>query len=226
MSDTLAEVRSIREGLTIVQKDVAELKTEMAASTELSVALRDRVAALETPAKSGMPVATAPAATSKTADAKPADAKAAEKPTDTKPVAAADTVAAPKEAPATPKVINAAPAKSLETGSVAAAALGSATERPAVEFGPAVVKPTPKAVGVQIATGPSLDSLRLSWSLLSDRHADVLKSLEARYTGSDQSAYELVAGPVKSASDAKRICATLQAKSVPCKPVDYDGNPL
>ncbi len=96
-------------------------------------------------------------------------------------------------------------------------------------FGPAVVKPAAKPVGIQIATGPSVDSLRLSWSLLSDRHADTLGKLEARAVmgaGAEGDTFDLVAGPIRSSAEAKKVCATLEAKSVPCKVGDFKGEAL
>ena len=89
-----------------------------------------------------------------------------------------------------------------------------------------MVTPAAKPVGVQIASGSSIDSLRLSWNLLSETHADKLKNLEPRYSLSvDNGAvvYNLMAGPVKSAADAKKMCKALAAKAIPCKVVDEFG---
>jgi hypothetical protein len=88
------------------------------------------------------------------------------------------------------------------------------------------VTPAAKPVGVQIASGASIDSLRLSWSLLSETHADKLKTLEPRYSLSvDNGAviYNLMAGPVKSEAEAKKMCKALAAKAVPCKIVGEFG---
>jgi hypothetical protein len=38
--------------------------------------------------------------------------------------------------------------------------------------------------------------------------------------------YELVAGPVKSAADAKRLCKELAAKAITCKVGDFAGEAL
>jgi hypothetical protein len=125
------------------------------------------------------------------------------------------TIAAPAAAPE--------PEPTLETGSVAAGA------PPPVAFGPAVVTPAGKALGLRIATGPSVDSLRLSWSLLSGRHEENLAALEPRYiTGSDASGltYELIVGPIGSAADAKRICKELTQKGTSCQLGDFVGDAL
>lgn len=130
-------------------------------------------------------------------------------------------------------------AKPIETGSVkppTAAAQALTATSPAVPpaevpaFSAPVVKAAPKSVGLQIATGSSLDSLRLSWNLLSETHADNLKNLEPRYSTSVDGSglvYNLTAGPVKSEADAKKMCKDLAAKAIPCKVIgNFDGAPL
>ena len=84
-------------------------------------------------------------------------------------------------------------------------------------------------VGIYIGSGPSVDSLRLSWSLLSDRNAESLKALEPRYTtGIDANGlnYGLVAGPLRSVADAQKLCKDLAAKAVTCRVGDFTGEAL
>lgn len=137
----------------------------------------------------------------------------------------------------------------LETGSVAGAAKPAAKAaakaaakpeaKPAVsvpaepvDFSEVVVKPAApaaKPVGVQISSGASVDSLRLSWSLLADRHSEALKNLEPRFVArGDEAAptFDLIAGPIKSRSDAQKVCKALAAKNVPCKVGDFLGEAL
>lgn len=100
-----------------------------------------------------------------------------------------------------------------------------------VTFGPAVVKPAPEPIGLRISNGPSLDALRLSWSLLADRHAAQLRNLEARYLirapdGDGDGSFDLVAGPVKSQAEAKKLCKALAAKNIPCQIGTFGGNQL
>ena len=216
MSDALAEMKALKDTVGEVQRDVTQLKSDMSSTVERNTQLVSRVAALET--KPGKPTATA--AISPPAQSAPTAAAPAAKSAEAKP------------APATPKVINAAPEeakKALETGSVATAALAASAERAPIVFGPAVVKPAAKPVGIQIATGPSVDAIRLSWSLLSDRHADTLKKLEPRVVSgkdADGETFDLVAGPIKSSAEAKKVCAALEAKSVPCRIGDFKGEAL
>ena len=86
-----------------------------------------------------------------------------------------------------------------------------------------------KLIGIYIGSGPSVDSLRLSWSLLSDRNAESLKALEPRYTtGIDANGlnYGLVAGPLRSVADAQKLCKDLAAKAVTCRVGDFTGEAL
>lgn len=131
------------------------------------------------------------------------------------------------------KVINAPPADpaltapAIETGSVGT----KAAQAPVANFGPATVTSTQpqKAAGIVIGNGSSLDSLRLSWSLLADRHAGTIGKLQPRYTtGVDANGltYDLVAGPVKSTAEAKKICKDLVAKAIACRVSDFTGEAL
>ncbi len=216
----VAEVEHLRGSLEALREEVAEVRSQVSETGAEQRALSDRLAALTT---------------SGTSAASDSGLPPAELRLDTAPVAGppngrstADvlrTAPPPAKKTADAKAAKAAAEKKIETGSVESAA---ATEPP--PFGPAVVKSAENPVGVQIATGSSLDSLRLSWSLLSETHAPNLKNLEPRYSMSvDDSGlvYNLMAGPVKSADEAQKMCKALAAKAVPCKVVnDFGGAAL
>lgn len=107
-----------------------------------------------------------------------------------------------------------APAAKIETGSI---------EQKKAAAAP--VKPTP--VGVLLATGPSVDSLRLSWTILNDRHADAVRALHARYvvSGKDnERTYGLVAGPLETVADAKAVCKTITEAGMQCEVSQFRGN--
>ena len=149
-----------------------------------------------------------------------------------------------------PKVINApqpaaaaAPRGPVAVAQAAPAAKAGATvvtsdaETEALtSFGQATVTPAkPESesgpVGLKISNGPSLDALRLSWSLLSDRHPAQLRNMEPRYAarvpeGDGDPTFELIAGPVKSTAEAKRICKALAAKKIPCQISSFSGPSL
>lgn len=252
-SRVVTDVANIKDAITQIQTDLSKVKSELSNQDQRSRVLSAAVTALELrlpgetqaalpPAAPGQTAATGTgragesAATAKTAPATKAAAAAPE------PAPAATAKPAPDKA----RIVNApevvGPADlglNLETGSVASDAAEAAKPQagakatqaaaPAIDFGTAVVKPAPKPVGVQISSGASVDSLRLSWSLLSDRHSDTLKNLEPRYIArGDEAAptYDLIVGPIKSKADAQKVCKSLAAKNVPCKIGDFLGDAL
>lgn len=135
------------------------------------------------------------------------------------------------------KAVKTVPVPAAKTAAAAAAAVtaddagasAATTDGEVIDLGTPVVTAAAKTVGVQISSGASVDSLRLSWSLLADRHSDALRNLEARYVARgdvDSPTYDLIAGPIKSKSDAQRVCKALAAKNVPCKVGDFLGEAL
>ena len=109
-------------------------------------------------------------------------------------------------------IVDGAATSSISTGSLPA-------PPPPIAFGPATVTPASAPVALHLGSGASLEALQLNWSLLSEQHHSVLRNLKPRYdtvgTG-DTLRYELVAGPIATAGEAKRVCALLRAKNVPC----------
>ncbi len=102
-----------------------------------------------------------------------------------------------------------------------------------VAFGPAQVKPAPGEAtgprGIQIATGPSVDDLRINWMLLSERHKEILGRLEPRFvpsTGASGPGFRLIAGPIENANAASRVCSELRARRVSCGVSAFGGEPL
>jgi hypothetical protein len=119
---------------------------------------------------------------------------------------------AAKAAPAKPKAATAAPPKEK------AEAVGSFTE-------PKVTKP----VGIKLATGGSVDNLRVSWGVLAERHGQELSALQPRYYNNVDGSgitYELVAGPFKNTAEAKKVCQALKAQAVDCQVSTFGGNAL
>ena len=102
-----------------------------------------------------------------------------------------------------------------------------------VAFGPPQVKPSAAEPagprGIQIATGPSVDALRISWMLLSERHKEILRRYEPRFvpsTGASGPGYRLIAGPIENAAAANRVCTELRARRVTCGVSAFGGEPL
>lgn len=234
VSAALAEVEKLKSTIDELKTDLASLHTDVGSQLDRDRELIERVAALEAPQNAKATAAAAKkAAAAQAAAAAPAPAAKAQ------PAAAA----AKKDG-----------SLSLETGSVGEAEKpAAAPAKPAppaaangLNFGPAVVTPAPavrpqanaaptapaaqgRTYGVQIATGPSVDSLRLSWTLLSERHGQSLGRLQPRYTmGANENgvAYDLMAGPFASPEEAQRVCQELSAKSTPCVATQYRGDAL
>jgi hypothetical protein len=80
-------------------------------------------------------------------------------------------------------------------------------------------------IGLELVTGPSVDSLRLNWGVLAERHGATLKNLEVKYVaGGPNGPFQLLAGPVASADEGFRICEQFRAKGTPCKVGPFQGH--
>ncbi len=207
---TRADIEALRSALDAVQREAAALRAKSAASEEQRQDLAARLAAVEgqRTAEQGLPIATA------SVNRGPLDGPATRP--DALPGRAVDghVVDVPREAEL--------PERKPPT-----------RESDRVTFGAPQVKPAATAPesprGVQIATGPSVDALRLSWMLLSERHKEVLRNYEARFvpaTGGKAPTYRLIAGPIESTSAANRVCGELRARRVTCGVSAFGGEPL
>jgi hypothetical protein len=230
----VAEIETLRGEVDALRRDVADIRTTVTETSSQQKVIFERLAALGAPMVQPIPASdpTAPPPALRL-DSAPVNAPLSPR-ADVSP-ATSQPVAPPSSATkriADAKILNAKPA--LETGSVKPvpgpapqpAATPAATPATAPPFGAPVVTPTAKPVGVQIASGSSLDSLKLSWNLLSETHADKFKNLEPRYSLSVDGGtviYNLMAGPLKSESEARKMCKALAAKAVPCKIVGEFG---
>jgi hypothetical protein len=100
-------------------------------------------------------------------------------------------------------------------------------ETGSIEEKKAAAPAKPAQVGVLLATGPSLDSLRLSWTILNDRAADSVRSLHPRYVVSGKEGertFGLVAGPLETIADAKAVCKTMTERGMACEVSQFRGN--
>ena len=79
---------------------------------------------------------------------------------------------------------------------------------------------------ILLARGPSIDALRLSWSLLNERHKGTLGTLEPRVVSAEPGLYQLIAGPIASPADAAKVCANLKARGVTCQAAEFKGDGL
>jgi len=232
MQRGLADLDPIRRTVGEIKMDVANLKIAVQEAARRDASIMERVAALDgseppTPqvvseASEASEVgesAAAPASPPPTPRQNPRNSVRVTPPEKGAPTTVAPLSQAPTQAQA--KVLNGSkkPANAIETGSIARAAK-------AARKAPVAKRPP---VGLILATGPSVDTLRLNWSILTDRHADTVRNLHPRYVvrgkGSARS-YSLVAGPVASTAQARKLCKAMAAKGVVCKVSTYRGNAL
>lgn len=86
--------------------------------------------------------------------------------------------------------------------------------------------PSAPIAAILLARGPSIDALRLSWSLLNERHKTTLGALEPRVVSAEPGIYQLLAGPIASSADAAKVCANLKARGVTCQAAEFKGEGL
>ena len=240
----------VTESLERMATDIAELKQTTAAIDARGRATSDRLALTETrldgfaQAAANAPQASASvaqrplnraqleAAPSPQAPAATPPARIAGVEFSTPPQApvrpfATATVAAPA-APATKAAARAAAASpTVAAAPVAKVPVNDALTSP-IRTGSVPPAAAPgRPVGLLVASGPSLDSIRLSWNVLSQNHGAVLSSLEPRIlpTG-DGSAFQLIAGPFANDAEAQKACVSLKSRGVGCRSAEFAGAPL
>jgi hypothetical protein len=244
-----ANVDRLNDSLAQLQLDMAKVKTDVAAQSEQGRTIAAQVTAIEqklggAAAATAVEAAIPPQATPQLlpaaiATGDPLPPAASTPVSVAAPAAPVTTAAEPASDPGTaqqPKLINAdteITTKGFETGSVdippAAAVPAATANADAISFGPAIVKPAPKPVGLRLSSAPDIDSLRLSWSLLAEKHGDTLKEMQPRVTASGNASnpsFDLIAGPVKSRAEAAKLCKALAAQNVPCKVGTFTGDTL
>jgi SPOR domain len=250
------DIVGLRDSIGDIRRDVTTLRSVVSAGEARGRDLAERIAAVEertkpaVVAEASAPAAIVPAPKSVAQRQAELRAQRAAEKTAAAAAQAAKTAAITEAAQAAPAPVNvtvlnapaAAPANPIATGSLQLppaqgvpappppAATAPVVAATVAAFGPGAVKAaTPPAgpVGVELASGPSLEVLRLNWSLLADRHGASLKSLEPRYTtAGDGQPYQLVAGPINTPEEAARVCSQLRAKKVNCRVTGFGGNAL
>jgi sporulation related protein len=207
----LAEVQG---SLSEIRKDVSQLQeavgerviNEKVVQTRLN-ALEERVSTIDGPQEPppAAPVAKVPGIT-----LLPAGGPRPVAPPPFKPVDAPMTI-----------TIAPPPGASIETGSI--------PPKAEIVFGePVVTRSGGPEMAVQLAAGPSLQAVRQSWELLSERYAGTLSALQPRVVAprGEGGVYRLLAGPLPTKADAERICAQLGVGAKACFSTQYVGAPL
>jgi hypothetical protein len=251
----VADLDPLRHTVGEMKLDVTNLQYAAKETAAHDAALDERVSALETSSTKRPEMARIGEATTDSAQAPaavpPAPMKDPRKAAAKAPKPAA-VVAPLSSAPKNAKMINgatkqaqvpsetgsiehgakAAPVKTAQAGAHAKTAAVAHPGAAAVKA-PATAKTAtaakPGAVGVVLATGASVDALKLNWTILNDRHSDAVKGLTPHYTVSgpaNNRVYSLVAGPVASAEQAKSLCQTMEQKGMTCSVSAYRGSAL
>ena len=226
----LADLDPLRNALGEMKMDVANLKTGIQAAADRDAEIAKRLNVLE---GAGNPKATK---ATTAPSPKPAGQKGANagngiqmlngKRAEANPIDTA-SVSRPAIALAATQPSTMMPAKQKKQTVKKKAPVSAPVKTAAVKKAPA--KKPPKVVGVQLASGPSIASLQLNWSVLADRNQDALGHLKPRYTTRGKSSkrtYDLVAGPFGSAQQAEIVCKVLSERGHSCKVGTYRGNVL
>jgi hypothetical protein len=231
MMNLSTDVAGLRSSMAKMQLDVATVKADVATQSSQTQQLGTQLSALEDKVRLGQTTISSASVPSPTSAAEPTtpDASPSMSLSSMATAAAASASGTAKPTSKQAKIINAAPAESssIVTGSVGASKAKNA-KSDVISFGPAIVKPATKAIGIELASGPSVDGLRLSWSQLTE-HNNKLKNLTARYADNGDAAnptFNLVAGPVKSKAEAVRLCKELEAHYQTCKVGEFKGDEL
>jgi hypothetical protein len=233
LADLSNDIASMRSSIANLQLDVAAVKGDLTSQTEQTHQLASQLSALEDKVRLGQ-TQIASAALDDTPSTGKDEASSRH---DGKAAKGHEAAAKPPIKPV--RIINAAPehASPIETGSVTPPKkpkVAKAKTKPVkakaevINFGPAIVKPAPAAVGIEIGSASSVGGLRLSWSQIAAHNAE-LQNLQARYAETDDPAnpgYNLIAGPLKSRAEAKRICQDLIARYQTCRVGEFKGEAL
>jgi len=213
----LADLDPLRNSLGEMKMDVANLKSQMQATADRNAQLERQLTTLQRTASTEPDNVFGAAAgpqmlNGKQVRANPIDTASVSRPAIAFAAIQSSTLARPAAKPRTAK--KKAPVK-------------APVKKVAAKRLPA--KKPPKSVGVQLATGPSVASLQLNWSVLADRNKDTLGHLQPRYTTRGKPSkrtYNLVAGPLGSTQQAEIICKVLGQRGHSCKVGTFRGSVL
>jgi hypothetical protein len=197
------EVGSVQGSLSEIRKDVSQLQEAVGERVINEKVVQTRLSALEERVS--------------TIDGQPAPSTTPAAPgQDKTSLSTGEPPFRPAQEPTSTPVA----AGQIETGSISKAE---------IVFGePVVTRTDAPKLAVQLATGPSLQELRLSWGHLAQQHGGALAALKPRIVAprGKSGAYRLIAGPVATEADAARICSELRAGPATCFATAYAGTPL
>lgn len=221
MSKVLAELSTARSAIGKLQEDVQDVRAVLAAQEQRSLIIAARVGAVEAQQKSSqLPVSHAVPVAERTEPGKATvnalAGVATEGTIEERPTRMLREGQSSASAPAPAQALAPALPPALATASATGAPIAKQTE------------PARPPHGLLLASGPSLDAVRLSWQLLNENNRSALKKYEPRFieTSTGGGLFQLIAGPAGTPEEAARVCERLKAKQVRCSVTTFKGQPL
>jgi hypothetical protein len=222
MTRAFADIDPLKESVGQIKADVDDLKTAQQQASARDRLIMDKVASIESAvtqpkvaqAETAPPVTKPPAAYR----APPGGPRASENVVAvTAPAASTKPQEVAVVAPLKPQKPTPAPkSNAIETGSIAHKA----------EKTPATAAAKPAQIGLLLGSAPSVDAVKLNWTILNDRHGDAVRNLHPRYVAQGKGAersYALLAGPVASTEQAETLCKLMADRGLACEVSTYRG---
>lgn len=217
-----ADIDPLKDSVGRIKADVDHIKIAQQQASDRDQLIMDKVASIETAAAQSR---IAQAETPPAAKPQPANKTIAGGPKGSEDIVAVvlpATQAKPQEVAVVAPIKPQKPEKSapIETGSIANKAEKAAA--PAAPTAPA----KPPQIGLLLGNAPSVDAVKLNWTILNDRHADAVRNLHPRYVAMGKGAersYALLAGPVASPEQAKTLCKLMLDRGLACEVSTYRG---
>jgi hypothetical protein len=221
MTRAFGDLDPLKESVGQIKADVDTLKTAQQQASDRDQLIMDKVASIESAVTQPTIAQTEPAAPA--ARAQTARKAIAGGPLSSEEVVAVTPAKAQEVvvvAPVKPeKPTPAAKSNAIETGSIA----HKAEKNPAAA---AATAAKPAQLGLLLGSAPSVDAVKLNWSILNDRHGDAVRNLHPRYVAQGKGAertYALLAGPVVSPEQAKTLCKLMVDRGFACEVSAYRG---
>lgn len=223
----LAELGTVRRTIGDMQRDLGQVRETLEQREARERDLQSRVAQIEERV-STPPVASAAEPEGPTRLKVVEKAKEKDKARKSAEYRSPRIITVPETAPAPVPTMPAAPPAAVAPPP-AAIETGSIPTPPTVVFGEAVVTPASRRpYAVQLAAGPSVDAIRLSWNLLVERHTalGVLQPHVVPPKADGTGRFRLMAGPLATKADAEKVCADMGVGRNACFATPLVGEPL
>lgn len=211
MAELGAELGEARTAIGQLQGEIRDMRAALIAEEQRSLNIEGRIGVVEAGLKaSQMPVSHAVPVAQRNDQGKATTAVNA--------LAGPSTEGTIEERPT--RLLREGPSPALPPALATAGVASAPVAKPA--------EPARPPQGLLLASGPSLDAVRLSWQLLNETNRALLRKYEPRFIESSLGGglFQLIAGPAGTPEDAARACDRLKAKQVRCSVMPFKGQPL